>query len=305
VALAERTDARLSPIDRLLHRSASVAVGAFRCPRGHALFADSGPIENDVFVFPRRRVFIAHAGGGRFLADPTLVTLYNRGQAYARTAVDDVDHSDYFAVDRTLALELVRERDPDVAERPFRFEHAPAAPALHFRQRLLFERLARGEVVDTLEVEETVLALLAGVLAGAYASRRQALAPPECRGDQEVAREARLLSGATFRQERSLGAMAQAVGTSRARLCRVFRRVTGTTLHAYREQLRLRAALEALASGTADLTELALDLGYSSHSHFSANFRRWFGLSPSAARERLSAGAGRTGPPRRRIPAPP
>jgi AraC-like DNA-binding protein len=32
------------------------------------------------------------------------------------------------------------------------------------------------------------------------------------------------------------------------------------------------------------LTRLALDLGYSSHSHFTASFRRAFGLTPSAAR---------------------
>jgi AraC-like DNA-binding protein len=30
-----------------------------------------------------------------------------------------------------------------------------------------------------------------------------------------------------------------------------------------------------------DLTALALDLGFSSHSHFSAVFRRTFGLTPS------------------------
>ena len=33
-----------------------------------------------------------------------------------------------------------------------------------------------------------------------------------------------------------------------------------------------------------DLTELAMDLGFSSHSHFSARFRRAFGLTPSEFR---------------------
>ena len=53
MALAERTDPRLHVVDRVVRRTASVAVGAFRCPRRHPLFADTGPIENDVFVFPR------------------------------------------------------------------------------------------------------------------------------------------------------------------------------------------------------------------------------------------------------------
>jgi AraC-like DNA-binding protein len=36
-----------------------------------------------------------------------------------------------------------------------------------------------------------------------------------------------------------------------------------------------------------DLTALAFDLGFSSHSHFSAAFRRAFGCTPSAFRESM------------------
>jgi AraC-like DNA-binding protein len=39
------------------------------------------------------------------------------------------------------------------------------------------------------------------------------------------------------------------------------------------------------------LTELALDLGYSSHSHFTDAFRREFGVSPAAFRAGASAAA--------------
>ena len=41
------------------------------------------------------------------------------------------------------------------------------------------------------------------------------------------------------------------------------------------------------AEGTEDLTSLALDLGFSSHSHFSTAFRRQFGRPPSAMRRAL------------------
>jgi AraC family transcriptional regulator len=296
MALAERTDPRLGVVDRVLHRTSAVAVGAFRCSRTHPLFGDSGPIENDVFVFPRTRVSIAHAGGRRFTADATVVTLYNRGQLYARGAIDDRDHCDYFAVDRDLALDVARAHDPDVGERPFHFDHTPSPAGAYLQQRALFEALARDEPLDPLAVEERVVGLLDSVLAAAYAQRARATAPGDSRDDEEIARRARLVLGARFASCLSLNAVAREVGVSRGRLCRAFRRRTGTTLHAYREQLRLRHALEILASPQEDLTTLALDLGYSSHSHFSANFRGAFGLSPSAARERLSA-AGR--PPAR------
>ncbi len=301
MALAERIDARLHGVDRVVRRTASVAVGAFRCPRGHPLFADTGPIENDVFVFPRTRVTIAHAGGRRFAADATVVTLYNRGQLYARGAEDDAgDHSDYFAVERGLALEAVRARDPDVAGEPFRFDHGPSPAGAYLRQRVLFERLARGGHVSDLELEETVLGLLGSVLDAAYADRGKRLAAPDDRHEEDVVRRARAVLGGRLAESLPLETVAREVGVSRARLCRVFRRRTGTTMHAYREQVRLRSALAALASPGQDLTQVALDLGYSSHSHFGASFRRAFAVPPSAARGRLSAAAVPSAPPRTR-----
>jgi AraC-like DNA-binding protein len=54
------------------------------------------------------------------------------------------------------------------------------------------------------------------------------------------------------------------------------------------QRLRVAAALERLAGGAADLTDLALDLGYSSHSHFTASFRSEVGTTPSRARRLLA-----------------
>ena len=61
---------------------------------------------------------------------------------------------------------------------------------------------------------------------------------------------------------------------------RVFREETGFSLHGYRTQLRLRLALDALAAGR-EIGELAHDLGFASHSHFTDSFRRVFGVAPS------------------------
>ena len=59
------------------------------------------------------------------------------------------------------------------------------------------------------------------------------------------------------------------------------------SLHAYRNQLRLRASLERLHEPGVDLIDIALDLGFSSHSHFTETFRRSFGKTPSVVRETL------------------
>ncbi|HUJ13123.1 MAG TPA: helix-turn-helix transcriptional regulator [Thermoanaerobaculia bacterium] len=68
------------------------------------------------------------------------------------------------------------------------------------------------------------------------------------------------------------------------RLCRAFRRITGQTLTSYRHALRVQVALERLRERPSDLTDLALELGYSSHSHFTHVFRRHMGITPSEVR---------------------
>jgi AraC-like DNA-binding protein len=55
------------------------------------------------------------------------------------------------------------------------------------------------------------------------------------------------------------------------------------SFHRYLTRLRLRAALERLPDAS-DLTALALELGFSSHSHFTDAFRREFRRTPSEAR---------------------
>jgi len=86
---------------------------------------------------------------------------------------------------------------------------------------------------------------------------------------------------AEFHRLSDLGRVA---GRSQFELFRVVRRATGMTMTEYRHSLRMRDALARLRAGKRDLTEIALDLGYSSHSHFSAIFGRTFGLPPSAWR---------------------
>ena len=53
------------------------------------------------------------------------------------------------------------------------------------------------------------------------------------------------------------------------------------TLHAYRQRQRLGRAIDLMMSSRQDLTTLAQDLGYSSHSHFSRIFRQHLGVPPS------------------------
>jgi AraC family transcriptional regulator len=283
------------PLDRIVFRGPAVTVGAFRCPAWHPSFEDSGPIQNDIFVFPRRTVRLHHEGGTPFLADPGMVTLYNRGQRYRRYLVSARgDDCEWFAVERGLLRDVIRYFEPavdDRPERPFRYVYMPCPPRVYLAQRGLYERLRAGSAADAAEVEETVLGLLADVLRAGYRFWGAGARPrPDRRRQRELAEDARSLVSVRLGEALRLSEIAAELGVSTFHLCRAFRAATGETLQAYRNRLRLHASLERL-DGKDDLTGVALDLGYSSHSHFSASFRDLFGTTPSAVRGALPPSA--------------
>jgi AraC-like DNA-binding protein len=71
----------------------------------------------------------------------------------------------------------------------------------------------------------------------------------------------------------------------------VFSASTGRTLHQHRTELRLRVALEHLEHPATrnNLSAIAHNLGFCSHSHFVQVMRRYAGATPSAVRELLSS----------------
>lgn len=97
---------------------------------------------------------------------------------------------------------------------------------------------------------------------------------------------------AHFRERLSLGDVAAAIGVSPVCLTQLFKRSSGLPLHQYLIAVRLNEAMIALPDAS-DLTALALDLGFSSHSHFTSVFRSRFGTTPS--RVRMRAGINRLG----------
>jgi AraC-like DNA-binding protein len=225
--------------------------------------------------------------------------LYNRGQEYRRQRLSpDGDRCDWYAVSDTVLRGALSEWDPRAigdSDRPIRFAFTRTTAGTYLAQRQLFTRLLHGETPDALSVEEAVLELLDRVVGDAYRDPdRRTAQPAEApknrrRAAHVLAHETCALLGRRFAEPLALADIAAAIGTSPFHLCRSFRRATGTTLHEYRNQLRLRWALEHLEHADTDLSQLALAAGYSSHSHFTASFRLAFGVTPSTARTIFSS----------------
>lgn len=80
--------------------------------------------------------------------------------------------------------------------------------------------------------------------------------------------------------------LAEQVRMSPERLIRVFAALYGTTPHQLRTQVRLGRARELLAHG-AHVTDVCMEVGFSSLGSFSALFTRWTGTPPSRYRRIL------------------
>jgi AraC family transcriptional regulator len=244
---------------RRLYASPLLSVNEFHCPLGDEAWTEPNEITapGPLVVFPRLPVLISHSDADPVLATPNVAMLYRPGQVYEREARDPRG-------DDCLYIEL---RDAVLPAAT----HVPTAAWTYLRQHLL-ARYLLAEEVDPLLVEENALALVDHVLGNVMPRRRR---PVHAR----LAEDAKELLAHTFSRSVPLHELAAQLNVSSFHLARVFRRETGFGLHEYRLQLRLRAALERLPA-RGRLTELALDLGFTSHSHFTETFRREFGITP-------------------------
>jgi AraC family transcriptional regulator len=306
----------LHPPSRLLLDTGTLRMGRFEVAPTHANFAREGQMRRHEFVFPRTSVWIEHPGRRPFVADPTTVTFYNREEPYARRMLDPQgDRCDWYALDERVLEDAVREIDPWIAERPdrpFRFPHGPVDPLSYARQRLVAHYVAGTAAPDPVFVEEEMLAVLRRVLRQAYAREGARAVPSRAirpAAARELVERVRTYALAHLGERLTLARLSAAAGCTPFHLCRGVRAATGETLHGWLVRLRLQVSLERVAEPRGDLTTIALDLGFSSHSHFTEAFRRAFGVPPSEFRRRAGGGysgsSSRAGSGRRKLTAKP
>ena len=278
----------MDQIETVIYAGELASVGTFRCPPDHERFG-GGTTDAHLAVFPRTAVVIEREHVAPVVADPNTVVFYNPGDHYRRQGIDRRgDHCDYFAVAPDLVAEVLAGAAPQQTGR-LGFGHGPSATDLYLAQRTVVTALGAPGPVDSLEVEEAVLAIFATAArrasaAGSPAARRQATALRHA----GIVRKARYVLVERACEQISLSDVATEVAVSPFHLARLFRRHTGFTIHAFVTQLRLRRALDGLAVAHVDLATLALELGFSSHSHFTSAFRAAFGRTPSAYRLQMS-----------------
>jgi AraC-like DNA-binding protein len=104
--------------------------------------------------------------------------------------------------------------------------------------------------------------------------------------DRRIRRSVELMH-AQLEQDLSLKEIAAASYLSPFHFVRVFKKLTGTTPHAYLASIRTSRAQLLLAEPNLSVTEISSRVGYSSPSHFTKAFRQATGLTPRAFRKAL------------------
>jgi AraC-like DNA-binding protein len=175
--------------------------------------------------------------------------------------------------------ELAQASDRKLFEHPlFSRRVVRAWPRLQALRATYRHMLTASPDCDSLAAEELTLAMLRASL-HTSAHRQAANAPVTMR----LIRRTKEFLQENLSKRLRLVDIASGVGASPAYLTDLFTRVEGVSLHRYLTQLRLAQALDDLRSA-ADLTTVALDNGFSSHSHFTFAFRQSFGCTPSQFR---------------------
>jgi len=281
------------PVFRPLHESPIVSVHDYCChiPRSGPGAEEESHANNIVLM--RHGAFSRHFGRRSVTADVNQAVFFSSASTYRVSHPGECgDRGTVFTVSPRVLNDIVRELDPSIDEhpdQPFLFVTGPCDTRIFWRHRELVQRLesADSTPLEPLWADVTALQLVADVLESAFVQhglprKRKRAGTDTDHADRTEA--AKTYLAARISERVTLDDVARAVHASPFHLARIFQQQTGVPVHRYLTQLRLRASLERLIDGADDITALALELGFSSHSHFTDAFRREFGKAPSEVR---------------------
>lgn len=230
-------------------------------------------------VFPYRGAYVRHLGQDEAVAEANQVLFFNQNDGYQVSHPNTGGDSCLtFQADEQLLRELTPQtllrEGPTLA---FRKQRMPIDPRAQALVALLRHSLDQG-IAEPLEAESLALTLIRRTL------RPQAMRErPHSAARQRLVDRVKLLLTSDLSRRWTLAEIAAAVGGSAVYLTQVFQQLEGMPLYRYQLNLRLARALDLMAQYD-DLTALGLELGFSSHSHFTSAFQRTYGRPPSEFR---------------------
>ena len=233
-------------------------------------------------VFPYRGTYVRHVGQDNAVADANQLVIFNRGEAYRIShPIAGGDSSLSLALADDLLQELVpKEYLRSGGDPVFRMQRLRIDPRAQALVSLLRHGLTRA-IAEPLQAETLILTLVRRAL-----GERTSRPPGSTYGRQRLVDRAKLALSSNPARRWKLAEIAAEVGVSPVYLTQSFQQVEGLPLYRYQLRCRLARALDLLHDYD-DLSALALDLGFSTHSHFTAAFRQAYGRTPAQLQRAL------------------
>ena len=263
-----------------LLQTPTVTVRDVYCPGTCRHMGEEERSSETLLVFPYRGVYVRHVGDNLTVAEASQVLFFNAGEMYRIShPIEGGDASVSLRVEPAMLRELapknlLRDDDAVIFKAP-RLRIDPRAQVLV----MLLRHSLRENIAEPLEGESLALTLVTRAL-----GPRTTHAAGSTVGQQRLVERAKLVLVSNLSRRWALAEIAAEVGVSPVYLTQVFQRVEGLPLYRYQLRLRLARALDLLGEYE-DLSALSQDLGFSSHSHFSAAFQQTYGRSPTEFRQ--------------------
>ncbi|PRD43110.1 AraC family transcriptional regulator [Phyllobacterium phragmitis] len=245
----------------------------------------------------KEHVLVAHYSGGghtwakidgKRLMYPTFpgrITFVPRGHDSERSTSAPFKVSNTFlSQDRLVecANQLNYSRVPDLIDR-----QNFSDPKLFTLLNLLCEEVESREAASRLFIEQLLDLICIQLLRGHSVSSlpnfsaHVGLAPWQAQRVLDYMRD-------NLDRDIGLQELADLTNLSRSHFCGAFRKATGRTPHQWLMKLRIQAARQLLACSALPIVEIALNVGYQTHSAFSVAFRRSVGVTPQEYRRLYS-----------------
>jgi Transcriptional regulator containing an amidase domain and an AraC-type DNA-binding HTH domain len=231
-------------------------------------------------VLTLRGAFVYERGSSHSLLTANHALFIGAGDVSRDRFVDD-QPLDYMLVTPQVDAVAVMVGD-EVAEGFAKLARETRVTGASARLQRAASVLWRAGCRNDVEIEQSVIELLTCIVHAAGLELRTRTAAAD-----KLIGAAKELIG-TAREPQSLTHIAAQLDVSPAYLTDLFRRHEGLSIARYQRRLRLSRALLELPE-TADIAALALDLGFSSHAHFTTAFRATYGETPSTYRRRMTS----------------
>jgi AraC-like DNA-binding protein len=273
-------------VARDLFDSPDLWFAALTCPPDDDEWGEHNVTTHPIVALPLSPVWQVHDGGPRTLMSPNSAVFHHDGGEYHRERFLDRSYRClFFFPSERLVREIVGEAN----------DRAAGADAFRFPTRtvpvdgrvLTMARRLAGRLVSSSPSDgdaERVFEVLRLTVLSAYRSHpaNHRARPSTVRARTELVEQAKALIVSRFGDRLPLDQIAHELHVSPYHLARVFRAETGYSVHGYLTNIRVREGLIRRADGSGtDIAALGADLGFSSHSHFTASFRETLGLVPS------------------------